>query len=118
VENRAGGGGTIGYEAGISGAGWPYAHHDHGDLRDHPSRTSDQFDALNDCTPIIGRARPVRDRRPSSPPARTTELVALAKPSGTDHLRDQRDRAIVHLATSYTAGAQMTHVPYKAERRP
>lgn len=120
VENRAGGGSTIGIEAGIRAAPDGYTFTTiTASYAINPSLYPIKFDPLNDYTPIIPVARGpfVIVVHPSLPVRTTKELVALAKARpGQITYGTSGTGAIVHLATElflYTAGIQMMHIPYK-----
>jgi len=120
VENRPGGGSTIGIEYGMRSAPDGYTlNMVSPSYSIMPSLYPIKFDALNDFTPIVLVARGpyVIVVHPSLPVKSIRELVALARArpnqitygtSGTG--------AVVHLSTElflYMAGVKMTHVPYK-----
>ena len=120
VENRPGGGSTIGYDYGIKAAPDGYTL-----IMITPSYTINpsiyriKFDALHDFTPVIRVARGpyVIVVHPSLPARSVQELVALAKARpGEITYGTSGTGAIVHLTTElflYKAGVKMTHVPYK-----
>ena len=120
VENRAGGGSTIGYEAGVRAA--PDGHTltmITGSYAINPSLYPIKFDPLSDYTPVVPVARGpfVIVVHPSLPARTTRELIALAKARpGQITYGTSGTGAIVHLTTElflYMAGIKMTHVPYK-----
>ena len=120
VENRPGGGSTIGYEYGIRSA--PDGHTlvmITPSYTINPSLYPLRFDALRDYTPVIRVARGpyVIVVHPSLPARSVKELVALAKARpGEITYGTSGTGAIVHLTTElflYKAGIRMTHVPYK-----
>src|SRR5262245_19925513 len=120
VENRAGGGSTIGYEYGVKAAPDGYTLTViTGSYSINPSLYPVKFDALKDFTPIIWVARGpyVIVVHPSLPAKNTRELIALAKARPKQITYGTSGQgAIVHLTTElflYMAGVQMTHVPYK-----
>jgi tripartite-type tricarboxylate transporter receptor subunit TctC len=120
VDNRPGGGSTLGFELGARAApdgytltmitaSWSI----------NPSLYPIKFDATSDYTPILLVARGpfVIVAHPSLPARTARELVALAKARPNDITYGSSGQgAIVHLATElflYKAGVKMTHVPYK-----
>jgi tripartite-type tricarboxylate transporter receptor subunit TctC len=120
VDNRGGGGGTIGVELGVKAApdGYTltlitptYAI--------NPALYPIKFDPLNDFTPVIPVARGpyVIVVHPSLPVRSVKELIALAKAKpGQITYGTSGTGAIVHLTSElflYMAGIKMTHVPYK-----
>ena len=120
VDNRGGGGGTIGVELGVKAApdGYTvtlitptYAI--------NPALYPLKFDPLSDFTPVIPVARGpyVMVVHPSLPARNVKELIALAKARpGQITYGTSGTGAIVHLTTElfrYMAGIKMTHVPYK-----
>jgi len=120
VDNRPGGGSTIGYELGMKAAP------DGQTLTMitpsytiNPSLYPIKFDALHDFSPVIRVARGpyVIVVHPSLPVRNVRELVALAKSKpGQITYGTSGTGAIVHLTTElflYQAGIRMTHVPYK-----
>jgi len=120
VENRSGGGGTIGYEYGVKSAPDGYTlNMITGTYSINPSLYAVKFDPLNDFTPVIWVARGpyVVVVHPSLPVRNTRELIALAKAQpGMITFGSSGQGAIVHLTTElflYMAGVKMTHVPYK-----
>jgi tripartite-type tricarboxylate transporter receptor subunit TctC len=120
VENRAGGGSTIGYEAGVRAAPDGYTlTMITGSYAINPSLYPIKFDALTDYAPIVPVARGpfVIVVHPSLPARTTRELISLAKARpGQITYGTSGTGAIVHLTTElflYMAGIQMTHVPYK-----
>ena len=120
VENRSGGGGTIGYEYGVKSAPDGYTlNMITGTYSINPSLYAIKFDPLNDFTPVIWVARGpyVVVVHPSLPVRNTRELIALAKAQpGMITFGSSGQGAIVHLTTElflYMAGVKMTHVPYK-----
>ena len=120
VENRAGGGGTIGYEYGIKSAPDGYTLTIiTATYTINPALYPIKFDPLHDFTPIVRVARGpyVIVVHPSLPARNVKELVALAKARpGQITYGTSGTGAIVHLTTElflYKAGIKMTHVPYK-----
>src|SRR5262249_8412555 len=120
VDNRGGGGGTIGVELGVKAApdGYTltlitptYAI--------NPALYPIKFDPLNGFTPLIPVARGPYGTllHPSLPAHNVKELIALAKARpGQITYGTSGTGAIVHLTTElflYMAGIKMTHVPYK-----
>ena len=120
VDNRPGGGSTIGYEHIVRSAPDGYTL---GLITPsftiNPSIYAVKFDTLHDFTPVIRVARGpyVIVVHPSLPARSTKELVALARARpGQITYGTSGTGAIVHLTTElflYTAGIKMTHVPYK-----
>jgi tripartite-type tricarboxylate transporter receptor subunit TctC len=120
VDNRPGGGSTLGYEMGIRSAPDGYT------LTlitpsysINPNLYALKFDALKDFTPIILVAKGplVAVVHPSLPVRTMREFIALAKAKpGSITYGSTGQGAIIHLATALfenMAGIQMTHVPYK-----
>ena len=120
VENRVGAGSSIGYEYGVRAApdGYTLTMISPSYVI-NPSLYPLKFDAVNDYTPVITVARGpyVIVVHPSLPAKNVRELVTLAKARpGQIVYGSSGMGAIVHLTTElflYTAGVQMTHVPYK-----
>ena len=120
VENRPGGGSTIGIEHGIRAAPDGYTL-----LMVSPTYSINaslypiKFDPLADFTPVILVARNpyVIVVHPSLPVRTTRELIALAKARpGQIIYGSSGQGTIVHLTTElflHMAGLKMTHVPYK-----
>ena len=120
VENRPGGGSTIGTDYGIRAAPDGYTL-----LMISPSYSINpslypiKFDPLTDFTPVILVTRNpyVIAVHPSLPARTTKELIALAKARpGQITYGSSGQGTIVHLTTElflYMAGVKMTHVPYK-----
>jgi tripartite-type tricarboxylate transporter receptor subunit TctC len=120
VENRSGGGSTIGYEYGVRSAPDGYTlNMITGSYSINPSLYPVKFHPLNDFTPVIWVARGpyVVVVHPSLPVKSVKELIALAKARpGQITYGSSGQGAIVHLTTAlfeYRAGVKMTHVPYK-----
>ncbi len=120
VENRAGGGSTLGIEAGIRAA--PDGHTFNlvtPSYSINPSLYNIKFDPVNEFTPVILVARGplVAVVHPSVPAKTLRDLIALAK-SRPDQIvyGSAGQGTIVHLANAlflHRAGIQMVHVPYK-----
>ncbi len=120
VDNRPGGGSTIGFEFALRSAPDGYTllmvSTSYSVV---PSIFQLKYDALNDFTPVIPVARGpfLIVVHPSLPVKTTRELVALARARpGQITYGSSGTGAIVHLTTEYflhMAGVQMTHVPYK-----
>ena len=120
VENRPGGGSTIGYEMGIRAAPDGYTF-----VLITPSYSINpglyhlKFDPLNDYTPVIQITKGplVAVVHPSLPVKSMREFIALAKAQpGTITYASTGQGAIIHLATALfenMAGIRMMHVPYK-----
>src|SRR6185436_13113049 len=120
VENRAGAGGTIGYEYGVKSPPDGYTLTIiTATYTINPALYPIKFDPLHDFTPIVRVARGpyVIVVHPSLPAHNVKELVALAKARpGQITYGTSGTGAIVHLTTElflYKAGIKMTHVPYK-----
>ena len=120
VENRPGGGSTLGYEAGLRSAPDGYTFNlITPSYSINPSLYPLKFDALTDFTPVILIARGplVAVVHPSVPAKNVRDLVALAKAKPTSITYASTGQgAIIHLATAlfeHMAGIRMTHVPYK-----
>ena len=120
IENRAGGGGTIGYEYGIRSAPDGYTLTIiTATYTINPALYPLKFDPLHDFTPVVRVARGpyVIVVHPSLPARNVKELVALAKARpGQITYGTSGTGAIVHLTTElflYKANIKMTHVPYK-----
>ena len=120
VDNRPGGGATLGYEMGVRSAPDGYT------LTlitpsysINPSLHTLKFDATADYTPIvmISKGPLVAIVHPSLPVRNIRDLIAVAKAKpGTVTYGSTGTGTIIHLATAlfeYMAGIQMTHVPYK-----
>jgi tripartite-type tricarboxylate transporter receptor subunit TctC len=120
VENRPGGGSTLGYETGLRAAPDGYTFNlITPSYSINPSLYPLKFDALADHTPVILIARGplVVVVHPSLPAKTPRELIALAraKPTSITYASTGQG-AIIHLATAlfeHMAGIRMTHVPYK-----
>ena len=120
VDNRPGGGASIGIDAGIRAAPDGYTL-----VQITPSYTINpsvrpvKFDALNDYTPIVleGKGPLVVLAHPSLPARTAKELIALAKARPEQIIYGTAGQGtIIHLATElflHMAGIRMTHVPYK-----
>jgi tripartite-type tricarboxylate transporter receptor subunit TctC len=120
VENRAGAGGTIGYEYGVKSPPDGYTLTIiTATYTINPALYPIKFDPLHDFTPIVRVARGpyVIVVHPSLPAHNVKELVALAKARpGQITYGTSGTGAIVHLTTElflYKAGIKMAHVPYK-----
>jgi len=120
VENRPGGGSTIGIEHGIRAAPDGYTLLMVSPTYSiNPSLYPIKFDPVADFTPVIEVARNpyVIAVHPSLPVRTTRELIALAKTRPTQITYGSSGQGtIVHLTTElflHMAGVKMTHVPYK-----
>ena len=120
VENRAGGGGTIGYEYGVRSAPDGYTLTIiTATYTINPALYPIKFDPLQDFTPIVRveRGPYVIVVHPSLPARNVKELIALARARpGQITYGTSGTGAIVHLTTElflYKADIKMTHVPYK-----
>ena len=120
VENRPGGGSTLGYEVGLRSAPDGYTFNlITPSYSINPSLYPLKFDALTDFTPVILIARGplVAVVHPSVPAKNLRDLIALAKAKPTSIAYASTGQgAIIHLATAlfeHMAGIRMTHVPYK-----
>jgi tripartite-type tricarboxylate transporter receptor subunit TctC len=120
VENRPGGGSTLGYETGMRSAPDGYT------LTlitpsysINPSLYALKFDALTDYTPVVMIAKGplVAIVHPSLPAKTMRDLIALAKAQpGVVTYGTSGQGTIIHLATALfenMAGIKMTHIPYK-----
>ncbi|MES2561661.1 MAG: tripartite tricarboxylate transporter substrate binding protein [Pseudomonadota bacterium] len=120
VENRPGGGATLGYEAGMRSAPDGYT------LTlitpsysINPSLYALKFDALTDYTPVVMIAKGplVAIVHPSLPTKTMRDLIALARSKpGLVTYGTSGQGTIIHLATALfenMAGIKMTHIPYK-----
>ena len=120
VENRPGGGSTLGYELGVRSAPDGYT------LTlitpsysINPSLYTLKFDAIGDYTPIvmISKGPLVAIVHPSLPVKNIRELIALAKarPGGITYGTSGQG-TIIHLTSAlfeHMAGIRMMHIPYK-----
>ena len=120
VENRPGGGSTIGIEYGIRALPDGYTLLMVSPTYSiNPSLYPIKFDPLSDVTPVILVARNpyVIAVHPSLPVRNTRELIALAKARPAQIIYGSSGQGtIVHLTTElflHMAGVKMTHVPYK-----
>ncbi len=120
VENRAGAGGTLGFEAGIRSAPDGYTFNlVTPSYTINPSLYPIKFDPINDYTPVILVARGplIACVHPSVPAKNLRELIALAKAQpGQITYGTSGQGSIVHLTTAkflHMAGVSMVHVPYK-----
>jgi tripartite-type tricarboxylate transporter receptor subunit TctC len=120
VDNRAGGGGTIGAETTVRAApdGYTLAMVS-GSYAANAAIFKLPYDPINDITPIalIGETGFMVALHPSVPAKSIKELIALskAKPNSLNYASTGTG-GITHLATELfdlTAGTKMTHVPYK-----
>lgn len=120
VDNRPGGGATLGYEMGVRSAPDGYT------LTlitpsysINPSLHTLKFDAIADYTPIvmISKGPLVAVVHPSLPAKNIRDLIAIAKAKpGAITYGTTGSGTIIHLATAlfeHMAGIRMTHVPYK-----
>lgn len=120
VDNRAGGGGTIGAETAVRSTPDGYtlclvstSYSTNAALFKLP------YDPINDITPIvmIGDAGILLTLHPSVPARSVKELIAFAKAKpGALNFASTGTGGNTHLATelfNMMAGTQMTHVPYK-----
>ena len=120
VDNRPGGGATLGYEMGVRAAPDGYT------LTlvtpsysINPSLHTLKFDAVADYTPIvmISRGPLVAVVHPSLPAKNIRDLISIAKAKpGAVTYGSTGTGTIIHLATAlfeHMAGIRMTHVPYK-----
>jgi len=120
VDNRSGGGGTIGVETAVRAAPDGYTL-----IMVSASYSTNaaifklSYDPLNDITPIslIGDTGFMVSLHPSVPAKSIKELIALAKAKpGALNYGSTGTGGITHLATELfdlMAGVKMTHVPYK-----
>ena len=120
VENRAGGGSTLGVEAGIRSAPDGYTFNlVTPSYAINPSLYHLKFDPINDFTPVILVARGplVAVVHPSVPAKTLRDLIALAKARPDQIVYGTAGQGtIVHLANAqflHMAGIRMVHVPYK-----
>jgi len=120
VDNRAGGGGTIGAETTVRAApdGYTLAMVS-GSYGANAALFKLSYDPINDITPIslIGETGFLVSLHPSVQAKTIPELIALAKskPGGLNYASTGTG-GITHLATELfdiMAGTKMTHVPYK-----
>jgi tripartite-type tricarboxylate transporter receptor subunit TctC len=120
VENRPGGGASVGMEYGLRAAPDGYT------LTQitpsytiNPSVRPVKYDPLTDYTPIVmeGKGPLAVLAHPSLPARNARQLIALAKSKpGAIIYGTSGQGTIVHLATElfqHTAGISMVHVPYK-----
>jgi tripartite-type tricarboxylate transporter receptor subunit TctC len=120
VDNRAGGGGTIGAETTVRAApdGYTMAMVS-GSYGTNAALFKLPYDPIKDITPIslIGETGFLVSLHPGVPAKSVKELIALAKgkPGGLNYASTGTG-GITHLATELfdiMAGTKMTHVPYK-----
>jgi tripartite-type tricarboxylate transporter receptor subunit TctC len=120
VDNRAGGGGTIGAETTVRAApdGYTLAMVS-GSYATNAAIFKLPYDPVNDITPIslIGESGFLVSLHPSVPAKTVKELIAIAKtkPGGINY-GSTGTGGITHLATELfdiMAGTRMTHIPYK-----
>ena len=120
VDNRAGGGGTIGAETTVRATpdGYTLAMVS-GSYAANAALFKLPYDPVNDITPIalIGETGFLVSLYPGVPVKTIKELIALAKskPGGLNY-GSTGTGGITHLATelfNIMAGTQMTHIPYK-----
>jgi len=120
VDNRAGGGGTIGAEMAVRAAPDGYTMiMVSGSYSTNAALYKLPYDPVNDITPIalIGETGFVVGMHPSVPIKSIKELIAYDKANpGKLNYGSTGTGGITHLATelfNLTAGTKMTHVPYK-----
>jgi tripartite-type tricarboxylate transporter receptor subunit TctC len=120
VDNRPGGGSTLGYELGVRAA--PDGHTltlITPSYSINPSLYALKFDAISDYTPIVMIAKGplVAIVHPSLPVKNIRELIALAKAKpGVITYGTSGQGTIIHLTSALfenMAGVRMMHVPYK-----
>ena len=120
VDNRAGGGGTLGAEMTVRAApdGYTLAMVS-GSYSTNAALFKLAYDPINDITPIslIGETGFLVSVHPSVAAKNVKELIALAKAkSGGINYGSTGTGGITHLATELfdiMAGTRMTHIPYK-----
>ena len=120
VENRPGGGSTVGYEAGVRSApdGYTFTLITPS-YSINPSLYALKFDAVSDYTPVvmISKGPLVAIVHPSLPVKNIRELIALAKAKpGVVTYGTSGQGTIIHLTSALfesMAGIRMMHVPYK-----
>ncbi len=120
VDNRAGGGGTIGAETAVRAApdGYTLAIVS-GSYGTNAALFKLSYDPINDISPIslIGETGFLVSLHPSVPAKSIKELIALAKakPNSLNYASTGTG-GITHLSTELfdmMAGTRMTHIPYK-----
>ena len=120
VDNRAGGGGTIGAETAVHAApdGYTLAMVS-GSYAANAAIFKLLYDPINDVTPIslIGETGFLVSLHPSVPAKTVKELITLlkARPNNLNYASTGTG-GITHLATELfdlMAGTRMTHIPYK-----
>ncbi len=120
VDNRTGGGGTIGAETAVRSVpdGYTLAMVS-GSYATNAALFNLPYDPVNDVTPIslIGETGFLVSLHPSVPAKTIKELIALAKSkAGGLNYASTGTGGITHLATELfctMAGVKMTHIPYK-----
>ena len=120
VDNRAGGGGTIGAETAVHAApdGYTLAMVS-GSYAANAALFKLPYDPVNDITPIslIGETGFLVSLHPSVPAKTVAELIALVKSKpGSINYGSTGTGGITHLTTELfdiMAGTRMTHIPYK-----
>ncbi len=120
VDNRAGGGGTIGAEMGVRALPDGYTIvMVSGSYATNAALFKLRYDPIDDITPIalIAEAGFIIALHPAVPARSLQELIAFAKANpGRLNYASTGTGGITHLATelfSMTAGIRMTHIPYK-----
>ena len=120
VDNRAGGGGTIGHETVVRAApdGYTMALTS-ASYATNPALFKLPYDPVKDITAIslIGESGWMISLHPSVPAKSTAELIALAKAKpGALNYASTGTGGVTHLVTelfNLMAGTQMAHIPYK-----
>jgi tripartite-type tricarboxylate transporter receptor subunit TctC len=120
VENRPGGGGSIGVDAGLKLPADGYSLTLISSAYTvHPSLYKLKFDPINDITPIIqiSQGPLVLVVNPALPAKNVQELIALAKSRpGKLNFASSGQGSTIHLAAELfasMAGVKMSHIPYK-----